>query len=1741
MKLRHYINELITIIDTSIIKSHNATFVRVDHFNHPQIYLELCLYYKKISIERNENIITKVSKEKFKILQNGNINQDILEKLANGEFISKDDSFTKWRNDFAENKKTIILMGTENVQDKGGIADFYSVTPLTVQENIGKNYHRWFNEFLDDVDPNEKLIINNFFANIFQHVPVDLFKVSQIADEVEIKEITGAAEIVSYLSKRLWDYFKIPNIKELRTADITKLRTSKNISIFDKSMNFISRKDYKDSLTKAKYLKLENKLKVFEEENPEIVLHYNDEISRYFEGFKGFKKDLLNFIKGIDLEANRKKLSMLDFNIIDSILDIKLPTSPKETKKVMDLYGPPLRVYSKMLIDFVKNYKNSVDAKEMAGREIKIQVKEILLTDVSEADGKYTKWKALSMSLCGIVDYINDEINDCIQVSYEELDPFILESFSDEKVKHTNAVEKLSKIHFNLSFEGSPMKEYRWVFSPHDYWLQSFSFLINYKDSYKENEDILPIFYTKGLGNLLNSTDRETFSYQLENHEINYINVMSIVDTNISGSILSTRLYQLVEPFRNFVNSICNQGFYNIINTGKSDYAVKLIQKYIEVIDYLKNRHGDLSNLEKEQLNLAANLFYIVSSKEVATKHLRLQGALIPPYHPAMLEKILEQHSFQRRGYGEIIRSFISNEKNEWVDGENKMERVDRQSTIISAVDTILSENSFSRVPSQVLGYYALHGEENNEVIIDSTVMIDTDMIYDEDFNSKELLANTSKSQLITNHIQQYVITFPANADSLNLCFVNFEQLQPIIAGLHKFIEQYKDLPHGINIKLHILSPSKNYKGRNYIHLWLDNYFSEEDNVQIETYYNSFDYSDKEIEEFKKTNSKYDVVFIESVLETTGIEYEPTGEKAINPSDTRFPMVFHPMPAPKKDKSRNISISQKQFQASFAHSQLLFWIERPYSEKEIYRVEKELVLREESKEMLKYFHKNSHWVITLDTGLDKSIFEKENIISFSTGEGTFGELNVAISSSQEMKNDISFRLQSRLRALFSSWNKEVCIKAANHCIEKSSKLDGIKVLKALNPHNYEIHSFLSSILAAETLNVEEHDNKTVLKSLISLDSYQHWFSEQNNRPDFLLLEISRDGLESETLLIKATLVECKMGKENVVHITKGLNQLSNGIKFLTTIFNPNSLNYDRRYWYAQLYRLLAFSPIFLSKSSNLRKLINQNLLKILDGEFLIEWDAMLLTYWLDYNQDEMEVREMELDGTEVSCTHKSFGQLYIQRNLLPTEVQSAVEFVNPQNVEMEVFADDEKDYELILKSNDVSKLLELEDESEKDNDEKISKRKFIGNNSNRNPLTKTGGIYIPNSGHSIAADPPALDPPVVDPPVVDPPIVDPPSVDLRFESIRILLGEEVKTKKKYYWEYGHPELENRHILISGKSGVGKTYFMQCLLLELTKNNISSLIFDYTDGFKKSKLEPEFKEFLGDRIDQFHVQVKGFPINPFKKNMKEIDEDYFVPETNIDVAERTRSVFAAVYKGMGDQQANAIYRATMKGLEKYDSKMNLKYLKAELEIDGSSNAKTVLAKIEPLIDRNPFDMESEYNWEDHRKKEGIVFVVQLSGFVREVQLIVTEFILWDLWNFNLSHGDKSKPFPVILDEAQNLDHSEKSPSAKVLTEGRKFGWSGWYATQFMQGQMSKDEIQRLQMASQKIYFSPPESEINDMAGFLSTESNLKKEWATKLAKIGKGQCVIAGPVLKNDGSLNRTTPVVISVSPLSERI
>ena len=372
----------------------------------------------------------------------------------------------------------------------------------------------------------------------------------------------------------------------------------------------------------------------------------------------------------------------------------------------------------------------------------------------------------------------------------------------------------------------------------------------------------------------------------------------------------------------------------------------------------------------------------------------------------------------------------------------------------------------------------------------------------------------------------------------------------------------------------------------------------------------------------------------------------------------------------------------------------------------------------------------------------------------------------------------------------------------------------------------------------------------------------------------------------------------------------------------------------------------------------------------------------------------------------------------------------------------------------------------------------------------------------------------------------------------RSKDCRVLIGEAEGSTKKIYWEYDNKNLDNRHMLITGKSGNGKTYFIQCALLECMKHNIPSVIIDYTDGFKMSQLENIFKDFMGDGIKQFVVFQDKFPLNPFKHGKKELDEGIYVDEDDIDVAQRFASVIGAVYTDLGNQQLNAIYEAVISGLKKYGDKLTLKLFREELIDIGTSYAKTATSKLAILIDKSPFQEEGDFDWSQLDAGK-ILLIIQLTGFSSDIKKIITEIILWDLWNYKAQFGKKENPFNIVLDEVQNLNFKDNSPCKKILTEGRKFGWSAWFATQFLEGQFDKSIINSLQNSGQKIYFAQVESEASNVANILA-KNNDKKQWTQKLLGLEKGTCISYGPIVDKNGKWT-TISEKVKITSLEKRI
>lgn len=365
----------------------------------------------------------------------------------------------------------------------------------------------------------------------------------------------------------------------------------------------------------------------------------------------------------------------------------------------------------------------------------------------------------------------------------------------------------------------------------------------------------------------------------------------------------------------------------------------------------------------------------------------------------------------------------------------------------------------------------------------------------------------------------------------------------------------------------------------------------------------------------------------------------------------------------------------------------------------------------------------------------------------------------------------------------------------------------------------------------------------------------------------------------------------------------------------------------------------------------------------------------------------------------------------------------------------------------------------------------------------------------------------------------------------RLEDIRFLIGKVQFSNKNIYWEYGNKRLANRHMLVTGKSGQGKTYFIQRILSQFIDNSINSLIIDYTNGFLPNQLDPLFSEKYNDNIKHRIVYKEKLPINPFKLQM--IDFGGIVEEENVeDMVDRVVQILDFVFD-LGIQQRALLNDIIVEGYRINGEKYTFSYLERSLKESENKAAQTLYGRLQPLLTRDPFMYDSDFNWSEIFNNNGEVHIFQLAPFQKNIQQAMVEFTLWDLYQYATRTGSERKPLPIILDEVQNLSFSHNSPTSKILREGRKFGISGIFATQDIEAIKGDDSTSIFNVAEQ-VHFLPPDSQIQSIAKWISIDNDSKKKNESLLKKLHKGEALIYGPVSAN-GSLTEARINVVSIS------
>lgn len=1146
--MKYVVNRIIELIMDNEPSKDKETMIRVDGFDSIKIYEQVASKLSEELLKEGLSLDIKLAKNKWNAFKKKSDNTTILQSMMQHNWVAEEDSMTHYRN--LHDSNVVVLLGTEDEEDKGGLANFQSITPDILIKTLNGKYHLIFND--DSFTDSDNEVIDRLYKDLFEFEAIDICKLSDIADSWNGK-ISNSKDFIELFFNEL-PTWGLP-LRRLELPKRQEIMGRKNV--LAGCHRFIVRQPFNSKMSITQYNKYMKRIDYYNSGEADLAKYPGDNdcwseqgISNYDE----FSKVLKEFIIGENLSENTSKLLTVDYSIVEDVLEIGIPTGKKPPKdKVKTLIGDPLEVFTNALFTTLAHIKNadiSIENIEFRFSQAEIVCMYSDIEDDEEQQQLLDTWKAICTHCGGVIEYLNKRM---WTVNYNDItlscqpEGFLIPAQAyhfieeDAMIKSASANKSVSKISFSTCYDVNGKKfhhDFQWKFDAANSWDKNFGELC-LQDFCKDKEGIyIPVSEINKINSLIFSKSEEEFFDRLKESDISFdFNLADYIDRKIptDEKVISARFDEVGKAFTEFAYAIANEGFYTCLAKDCSEIS-KLCAAYVNLGKYLRERTFP-ENL-KWILDAYINSFNIIGDISVFEAEKEIESCIVPAWHPATLEKINDQKIFFLDGCGEWWNEAQEKEKITEKEISDTLSDLLQMSMLQSTLDLFPSYGQvyFGTIASY--GAFSLYGR--NDIKNENRLrdMIHKDAIFDDDFDKNEVSRLNDNAKMIYGVMLDYAKAFPNSADNLSIVFIDPSELQPIVAAIYKYIDARRknNISAKVDISLRILVKPENKGGRNYLAYWMDEFFSQDENVNIHTYLNEWN-SKSQLE--KLLNGNNDIAFVMDILKVNNLGFVAShSNESLAPSQWRFPIVYKPTPISSTSVKRTIELSQPQFKAAYEHTQIVRY--RNNMEKipdEMYIASKEVSIDSDGQAIVHFLHEKAYWVVCVDSGMDGALLRSDdvhqqdyNIIGFSTGKGAYGQYNLTITTRKTILETIRKKLEDRLYSLFK-WDKEQIKKAAQLCIDEASGLDGISLLSAINPKDENIREFLAYILTS--LREEKSYSDSVLKIVIHLDSYKHWFDgdidkdddSSASRPDFLVLEAFFT--DDEKLKLKATVTECK--------------------------------------------------------------------------------------------------------------------------------------------------------------------------------------------------------------------------------------------------------------------------------------------------------------------------------------------------------------------------------------------------------------------------------------------------------------------------------------------------------------------------------------------------------------------------------------------------------------------------------------
>lgn len=1612
----------------------------------------------------------------------------------------------------------ILLAGYEHIDDRGSLQDFFRIDQQALWEVcLKKSFECWVEQALVDyvnlADAKREIeAISSVLATLHEQGLSDVLQTSEFLERQDFSLArTGDVAYRTVLSNL--GFFHLPPMPSLASGRLLKQSLSRYI---EPAQGFLNYSTFLDETKRRRALSNVSKFRdeiPNEQLDPDLLGSFAVDAHP----LEGIANALEQYIANRSEEA-LANLSTVDFVYLhERILGYRKPNgrdhrrSEPRTKRLAGL--PPeifLHALWISLADFSKSAQMGIGLSVGSITGITIQSTHFRHSfDAVGDDGEYAK-RFLTRVLGGIDELIEDQL----RLGMEGSETLVevrsrLSPRSDDTLltcsQHSSA---LPVLRFQIAVAGNGhdeplVRQYEWVLPQYH---QSRLLVDLYQwafDAYKGGGNALPAFALPYMREVFMARDEESVNRMvdiaLRKSKSPMVDLLQAegIDPKDEMAALLTRLS---ECHQYFISKALESGFF--------------VAMYGERYGQLRVAYTEACNALIRQSSTSAmgpllmKAFLVVPdsclkragwawSKECS-------GVLVTPLHPVLLDMMLNQCTFlfdsfcyyARRGLQTPGGSMFTEKR--W---QSVVELARIQWPVFGALG-----DSHLALDTSSASYDYLHlvgrCSDGSSSINSRMLLRDEDTGEEDEIDDIDLFQETNSSQLVRRTLLDFRDLHDYADDGINVGAYCGGDIQPIIAGLDSYLASVMNSRRSrpYSLKLTVFSDSRyNAAFLKWVNAWKELWQEAEPSRAKQHYRDcmiSIAYhvvpARHSFEQLRKVlqNDMFDVVFFFDFVRAGASRFEPLGDERPSQSEYRkFPVlekVCCRVVGGGMDNKRQRVLSNNRFTLSALHAEVMARVQDRHRDPRLRHAVIGTSDFDPWTGVMDVAHNQSAWVVCIDPSVDEQLLKKScregghsrEIIGFGTGVGAHGENNYTISTEQFARVDVARKIGSQVSRLFGPMEAQITHRIADSLISEAERLAGLSIVRATGRSEY-VRDYMAYAMVRKLLPM---DDTAFCDEVISLDAFWHWFDSAGDRkrPDLLRLRARIiDGYFS----ISAQIIECKLAQHSEGYLEHARQQVENGLVQLATRFLPREGSVpvgisdtmpDQRFWWMQLHRLIA-SRGKTSREEYMDTL--RALERLSDGYFDITWQASAVAFWTDLDTGEMSCSpkwNFVLDDQEMNICVATAGSAFVRRACI-------------DNAKGDLFCNEPGITYRCAKCGEgyaapVSHWIDRPAAAD------------AGSSASEAKLREDDGTV---SACSRAATPL---------------VVSIPS--------RILLGRGATGGRDVYWEFGHPDLFNRHIVVFGASGTGKTYAIQVLLWELARAGQNSLIVDYTNGFSTGQLEPMVVERL--QPVQHTVRLAPLPISPFRRQCDYID-DQPLRETPADVARRVSDLFASVY-GLGDQQYSVLYTTIRDGIDDEDV-LDLASLIRRLELAQSQpgpiavSAATLLSKLRPFVDMNPFGVEDKDSWErlfvdEHSR----CHIIQLAGFARDSARLITEFSLVDFYWYYRATGNKDRPRVVVLDEIQNLDHRLGSPLSQLLTEGRKFGVSLILATQTMSN-LARDERDRLFQASHKLFFKPAATEVRPFAQILADATNMpQNDWIERLSSLKRGECYSLGDSL-----------------------